>query len=66
MLKSTSTTQSLESLMDKILNHRRLNRETQSLLMQLLLGKTRLNNHEQAQVKEIFEALNQGRLRVVD
>ncbi|MEM9977019.1 MAG: hypothetical protein AAF808_05260 [Cyanobacteria bacterium P01_D01_bin.2] len=66
MLSRTATTQSLESLMSNILSCRRLNRETQRMLMTLLLGKTQLNNQEQAQVEKIFEAISQGRLRVVD
>ncbi|MEM1240995.1 MAG: hypothetical protein AAGI45_14225 [Cyanobacteria bacterium P01_H01_bin.26] len=66
MLSRTATTQSLESLMSNILSCRRLNRETQRMLMALLLGKTQLNNQEQAQVEKIFEAISQGRLRVVD
>ena len=66
MLKGQTATQSLESLMRTILNRRRINRETQNMLMQSLLGKTNLNSQEQAQVQEIFEAINQGRLRVID
>ncbi len=66
MLNRTPTTQSLESLMQMILTRRRLNRETQQTLMACLLGKSQLNSHEQAQVQEIFEAINQGRLRVID
>ena len=66
MLNSNTTTQSLESLMQTILNRRRINRKTQQALMASLLGKTQLNSHEQAQVQQIFEAINQGRLRVID
>ena len=66
MLNRNATTQSLESLMQTILTRRRINRETQQALMASLLGKTQLNSHEQAQVQEIFEAINQGRLRVID
>lgn len=66
MLKGQTASQSLESLMRTILNRRRINRETQNMLMQSLLGKTNLNSQEQAQVQEIFEAINQGRLRVID
>lgn len=66
MLKSTAKAQSLESLMQTILTRRRINRETQHTLMASLLGKTKLNSHEKAQVQEIFEAITQGRLRVID
>ena len=66
MLNSNATTQSLESLMQTILNHRRINRETQQTLMASLLGKAQLNSHEQAQVQQIFDAISQGRLRVID
>ena len=66
MLSSSTKTQSLESLMQAILTRRRISRETQDVLMASLLGKTQLNRHEQAQVQEIFEAITQGRLRVID
>ncbi|MBT9315727.1 hypothetical protein [Leptothoe spongobia] len=66
MLNGQTATQSLESLMRTILNRRRINRETQRMLMQSLLGKSNLNSQEQAWVQEIFEAINQGRLRVID
>ncbi|MGD1949714.1 MAG: hypothetical protein ACFB14_08720 [Leptolyngbyaceae cyanobacterium] len=66
MLNSNVTTQSLESLMQTILSRRRINRETQQALMASLLGKAQLNSHEQAQVQQIFEAIHQGRLRVID
>lgn len=66
MLNSNVATQSLESLMSNILSCRRINRETQRMLMTALLGKAQLNNDEQAQVAKIFEAITQGRLRVVD
>ena len=66
MINGYKTTQSLESLMRTILNRRRINRETQRMLMQSLLGKAHLNSQEQAQVQEIFDAINQGRLRVID
>ena len=66
MLNRNASTQSLESLMQTILTRRRINRETQQTLMASLLGKTQLNSNEQAQVQEIFEAINQGRLRVID
>ena len=52
--------------MQTILNRRRINRETQQALMASLLGKAQLNSHEQAQVQKIFEAISQGRLRVID
>lgn len=66
MLNHNATTQSLESLMQTILNRRRISRAMQHELMESLLGKTQLNHHEQEQVQEIFEALTQGRLRVID
>ncbi len=66
MLNHPLNSQSLENLMSSILNRRRINRETQQMLMSSLLGKAQLNSHEQAQVQEIFDAINQGRLRVID
>lgn len=66
MLNRNLTAQSLESLMQTILTRRRITRETQQALMASLLGKTQLNSNEQEQVQKIFEAINQGRLRVID
>ncbi|MEA5462121.1 hypothetical protein [Leptothoe sp. PORK10 BA2] len=66
MLSHPQTTQSLDSLMSSILNHRRITRETQRILMQSLLGKNQLNRQEQEQVQKIFEGITQGRLRVID
>ncbi|MEL7506991.1 MAG: hypothetical protein AAFN42_06625 [Cyanobacteria bacterium J06554_1] len=66
MLSRKTTTQSLESLMRSILSRRRINRETQHMLMQSLLGKHQLNSQEQEQVQKIFDAITQGRLRVID
>lgn len=66
MLSHTQTTQSLESLMRSILKHRRITRVTQRMLMQSLLGKNQLNSQEEEQVQKIFEAIIQGRLRVID
>lgn len=66
MLSRQQKTQSLESLMKSILNHRRINRETQRMLMASLLGKNQLNSQELEQVQKIFEAITQGSLRVVD
>ncbi|MEO0736942.1 MAG: hypothetical protein AAFZ35_09070 [Cyanobacteria bacterium J06649_12] len=66
MLSRKTTTQPLDSLMRSILSRRRINRETQHVLMQSLLGKNQLNSQEQEQVQKIFEAITQGRLRVID
>lgn len=66
MLNSGVKTQSLESLISNILRCRRITRETQNVLMTSLLNKSQLNSNEQAQVDKIFEAITQGRLRVVD
>ena len=66
MLSRKTTTQPLDSLMRSILSCRRINRETQHVLMQSLLGKNQLNSQEQEQVQKIFEAITQGRLRVID
>lgn len=66
MLNSTVKAQSLENLMSSILRCRRMTRESQQTLMELLLNKAQLNNNEQAQVDKIFEAISQGRLRVVE
>ena len=66
MLSRKTTTQPLDSLMSSILSRRRINRETQHVLMQSLLGKNQLNSQEQEQVQKIFEAITQGRLRVID
>lgn len=66
MLNSVTKTQSLEGLMSNILKCRRITRESQRMLMASLLNKAQLNSSEQAQVDKIFEAITQGRLRVID
>ena len=66
MLNSTVKAQSLENLISNILSCRRITRESQRILMASLLNKAQLNSNEQAQVDKIFEAITQGRLRVVD
>ncbi|MEM9808196.1 MAG: hypothetical protein AAF959_23260 [Cyanobacteria bacterium P01_D01_bin.56] len=66
MLNSVTKAQSLESLMSNILKCRRITRESQRMLMASLLNKAQLNSNEQAQVDKIFEAITQGRLRVID
>lgn len=62
----TSQTQSLQSLLDQIFAARRINRQTQHDLMQLLLSQPKLSQQELAMVERVFDGLHQGRLRVVD
>jgi hypothetical protein len=61
-----TTTRSLAALVDQIFADRRITRQVQQDLMQVLLGKAHISSQEQAVAQRIFEAIQQGRLRVVD
>ena len=61
-----TTSRSLAALVDQIFADRRITRQVQQDLMQVLLGKAHISSQEQAMAQRIFEAIQQGRLRVVD
>lgn len=56
---------SLEQTIEKILSTRRITRNDQTLLMALFAQK-QLNQTDAALINRVYEALHQGRLRVVD
>lgn len=65
-MTSTTSPPTLTSIADQIFADRRITRQVQHDLMQLLLGKAQISSQEQALAQRIFEAIQQGRLRVVD
>ncbi len=63
---NTTTSRPLATIVDQIFADRRITRQVQQDLMQTLLGKAHISSQEQAIAQRIFEAIQQGRLRVVD
>lgn len=55
----------LEQAVEKMIATRRITRDDQNLLM-LLFAKRDLSASDAALIRQVQEALNQGRLRVVD
>jgi hypothetical protein len=62
----TTPTPSLKAIVDQIFADRRITRQVQNDLMQALLSQTQLSSQDQALAQRIFEAIKQGRLRVVE
>lgn len=62
----TAPAENLQSVVDHIFTVRRISRNTQQQLMQLLLNRAQLSPQEQDYVQRIFDALGRGILRVVD
>jgi hypothetical protein len=62
----TTPTPSLKAIVDQIFADRRITRQVQHDLMQALLSQTQLSSQDQALAQRIFEAIKQGRLRVVE
>lgn len=62
---SVQTMNKLEQTIDKILSTRRITRNDQTLLMNLF-SKEQLSQTDAALINRVYEALHQGRLRVVD
>ena len=59
-------TEALKSLIDEIFTQRCINRQVQHELMQILLSQPNLNHQEKAMANRVFEAIQQGRLRIID
>ncbi|GAB4142588.1 MAG: hypothetical protein Fur0046_19190 [Cyanobacteria bacterium J069] len=55
-----------DQLIREILAARRITRADQERFMAILLSKTSLGEKEQTQINLLFDALRNGRLRVVD
>lgn len=63
---SHTTSQSLKAIVDQIFADRRISRQVQRELMEILLSQPTLSNQDHATAQQVFEAIRQGRLRVVD
>lgn len=61
-----TTSHSLKALVDQIFADRRISRQVQRELMDILLSQPTLSNQDHATAQRVFEAIRQGRLRVVD
>lgn len=64
--KSSPKTEALKALTDEIFAQRRITRQVQHELMQLLLSQSTITSQEQAMAAQVFEAIQQGRLRIVE
>jgi transcriptional regulator CtsR len=62
----STKTEVLKSLIDEIFAQRRITRQVQHELMQILLSRASLSQQEKALANQVFEAIQQGRLRIVD
>ncbi|MEO1068739.1 MAG: hypothetical protein AAFW95_06395 [Cyanobacteria bacterium J06638_6] len=61
-----TTSQSLKAIVDRIFADRRISRQIQRELMNTLLSQPTLSNQDRAIAQRVFEAIRQGRLRVID
>ncbi|MBE9141561.1 hypothetical protein IQ254_30975 [Nodosilinea sp. LEGE 07088] len=60
------TSQSLKAIVDQIFADRRISRQGQRELMNRLLSQPTLSNQDYAIAQRVFDAIRQGRLRVID
>lgn len=56
----------VDELIAQILSSRRITRTDQERFMSILLSKTSLTDKEHTQINLVFDALRNGRIRVVD
>ncbi len=63
---SQTTSQSLKAIADKIFADRRISRQVQRDLMNVLLSEPSLSNQDHAVAQQVFEAIRKGQLRIVD
>jgi hypothetical protein len=61
-----TTSKSLKAIVDQIFADRRISRQIQRELMNTLLSQPTLSNQDRAIAQRVFEAIRQGRLRVID
>lgn len=61
-----TTSPSLRAIVDQIFADRRISRQVQQELMDILLSQPSLSNQDQATAQRVFDAVRQGQLRVVD
>jgi hypothetical protein len=59
-------TSSLKTIVDQIFAERRITRQDQQELMQVLLSQSTLSSQDKATAQRVFDAIRQGRLRIVD
>ena len=62
----TTQASTLKTIVDEIFADRRITRRVQNDLMQTLLSQTHLSSQDQALAQRVFDAIKQGKLRVVD
>ncbi|MEO1591678.1 MAG: hypothetical protein AAFU71_10345 [Cyanobacteria bacterium J06632_22] len=63
----TSTVQlPLQTIINDIFSQRCISRTTQQQLMQALFDRHELSEHEETQINRMFDAINQGQIRVTD
>ncbi len=63
---SQTTSQSLKAIAEQIFAERRISRQLQRELMDILLSQPNLSNQDHATAQRVFDAIRQGRLRVID
>lgn len=63
---SQVTNQSLKAIVDQIFVERCISRQVQRELMNVLLSQPMLSNQDHATAQRVFEAIRQGRLRIID
>ncbi len=61
-----TTSQSLKNIVDQIFANRRISRQVQHELMDLLLSQPTLSNQDHDIAQRVFEAIRNGQLRIVD
>jgi hypothetical protein len=61
-----TASKSLKAIVDQIFADRRISRQIQRELMNTLLSQPTLSNQDRAIAQRVFEAIRQGRLRVID
>lgn len=57
---------SLDQVVERIFASRRISRSDQQRFMSTLLARESITAEEQRKINQVFDALQQGRLRVVD
>ncbi|HZG39000.1 MAG TPA: hypothetical protein VEZ50_10000 [Nodosilinea sp.] len=61
-----TTSESLKTIVDQIFAERRISRQVQRELMEVLLSQPNLSNQDHATAQRVFDAIRQGQLRIVD
>jgi hypothetical protein len=63
---SQAPSPTLNAIVDQIFADRRISRRVQRELMDNLLSQPTISSQDQATAQRVFDAIRQGRLRVVD